>query len=229
MLDMDIINAAMVRQRSDQDAASAAAANAAIAKKTELNQEDFLTLMITQLKNQDPMKPLDPSQYVGQLAQFSQVSGLADMNKQIDRAERFAARQPGAGRRQPHRPYRHRAGRRDLSTGGRGRRVARPAGPHRRARGRFVGAARDQGFQWRAGEDRRRWTPARVPRHSPGTAPPTPAPRRLPAPTRSKPSPRWATKTSRSRPAWPRAYPAWRSIPGTVDSCCPPTRSVTSP
>jgi flagellar basal-body rod modification protein FlgD len=83
MLDMDIINAAMVRQRSDQDAASAAAANAAIARKTELNQEDFLTLMITQLKNQDPMKPLDPSQYVGQLAQFSQVSGLSDMNKQL--------------------------------------------------------------------------------------------------------------------------------------------------
>jgi flagellar basal-body rod modification protein FlgD len=83
MLDMDIVNAAMVRQRSETDAAAARTANAANAKKTELNQEDFLTLMITQLKNQDPMKPLDPSQYVGQLAQFSQVSGLADMNKQI--------------------------------------------------------------------------------------------------------------------------------------------------
>ena len=83
MLDMDIINAAMVRQRSDSDAVAAQAANAAIAKKSELNQEDFLTLMITQLKNQDPFKPMDPAQYVGQLAQFSQVSGLADMNKQI--------------------------------------------------------------------------------------------------------------------------------------------------
>ena len=83
MFDMDIINAAMVRQRSGQDAASAAAANAANAKKTELNQEDFLTLMITQLKNQDPFKPLEPAQYVGQLAQFSQVSGLSDMNKSI--------------------------------------------------------------------------------------------------------------------------------------------------
>jgi flagellar basal-body rod modification protein FlgD len=83
MLDMDIVNAAMVRQRSEQDAASVQAANAALRKKTELGQEDFLTLMITQLKNQDPMKPLDPSQYVGQLAQFSQVSGLAEMNKQI--------------------------------------------------------------------------------------------------------------------------------------------------
>ena len=82
-LDMDIVNAALVRQRSEQDAVSAQAANAALRKKTELGQEDFMTLMITQLKNQDPMKPLDPSQYVGQLAQFSQVSGLSEMNKQI--------------------------------------------------------------------------------------------------------------------------------------------------
>ena len=84
MLDMDLINAAMVRQNSDPDALAARrAANQAVAKKSELNQEDFLTLMITQLKNQDPFKPMDPAQYVGQLAQFSSVSGLSDMNKQI--------------------------------------------------------------------------------------------------------------------------------------------------
>ncbi len=83
MLDMDIINAAMVRQRSPEEAAAAATAKAANAKKAELNQEDFLTLMITQLKNQDPFKPMDPAQYVGQLAQFSSVSGLADINKNI--------------------------------------------------------------------------------------------------------------------------------------------------
>ena len=83
MLDMDIINAAMVRQRSPEEAAAAATAKAASAKKAELNQEDFLTLMITQLKNQDPFKPMDPAQYVGQLAQFSSVSGLTDINKNI--------------------------------------------------------------------------------------------------------------------------------------------------
>jgi flagellar basal-body rod modification protein FlgD len=84
MLDMDIINAAMQRHNTDPEVAAARrAANAENAKKTELNQEDFLTLMITQLKHQDPFKPLDPSQYVGQLAQFSSVSGLADMNKQL--------------------------------------------------------------------------------------------------------------------------------------------------
>ena len=73
-----------MRQNTDPQAAAAArAANDANAKKTELDQDDFLTLMITQLKNQDPFKPLDPAQYVGQLAQFSSVSGIADMNKNI--------------------------------------------------------------------------------------------------------------------------------------------------
>jgi flagellar basal-body rod modification protein FlgD len=84
MLDMDTINAAMVRQRSPEEVAAAALAKEANAKKTELNQEDFLTLMITQLKNQDPFKPMDPAQYVGQLAQFSSVSGLAEINKNIN-------------------------------------------------------------------------------------------------------------------------------------------------
>jgi flagellar basal-body rod modification protein FlgD len=83
MLDMDIINAAMVRDNSGPEAAARRAANAENAKKTELNQEDFLTLMLTQLKHQDPFKPMDPSQQVGQLAQFSSVSGLAEVNKNI--------------------------------------------------------------------------------------------------------------------------------------------------
>jgi flagellar basal-body rod modification protein FlgD len=84
MLDMDIINAAMRNQNQTSEVASQRrAANEANAKRTELNQEDFLTLMLTQLKHQDPFKPMDPAQQVGQLAQFSSVSGLAEMNKQI--------------------------------------------------------------------------------------------------------------------------------------------------
>src|SRR5512134_2899189 len=82
-IDMDLVNPAMVRQRSPEAMVRAQAANAANAKKTELDQEDFLKLMITQLKNQDPMKPLDPSQYVGQLAQFSSVAGLKEVNTAI--------------------------------------------------------------------------------------------------------------------------------------------------
>lgn len=84
MLDMDVINAALVRSRTDPEAAAEGrAANAATARKTELGQEDFLALMVAQLKNQDPFKPMDPSQYVGQLAQFSSVSGISAMSNQI--------------------------------------------------------------------------------------------------------------------------------------------------
>jgi flagellar basal-body rod modification protein FlgD len=82
-IDMDILNAAMVRQRSPEDLANVRAANAVNKEKTELGQDDFLQLMIAQLRNQDPMKPLDPSQYVGQLAQFSSVAGLKEMNASI--------------------------------------------------------------------------------------------------------------------------------------------------
>jgi flagellar basal-body rod modification protein FlgD len=39
--------------------------------------------MIAQLKNQDPTKPADPTEFLGQLAQFSTVSGIQDMRDSI--------------------------------------------------------------------------------------------------------------------------------------------------
>ncbi len=46
-----------------------------------LGQQDFLNLMMAQLKNQDPTKPMDSSAFLGQLAQFSAVSGISDLQK----------------------------------------------------------------------------------------------------------------------------------------------------
>ena len=56
------------------------AAPAAKRHKTTLDQTDFLALMTAQLKNQDPTKPVDNSEYVAQMAQFSTVSGLQQSN-----------------------------------------------------------------------------------------------------------------------------------------------------
>ena len=48
--------------------------------KQNLGQADFLKLMTTQLQSQDPFKPMDSSQFLGQIAQFSTVSGIESLN-----------------------------------------------------------------------------------------------------------------------------------------------------
>lgn len=48
-------------------------------KKEELGQDDFLSLMTAQLQNQDPMKPMDNGDFLGQIAQFSQVRGIQNL------------------------------------------------------------------------------------------------------------------------------------------------------
>ncbi|WP_282276859.1 flagellar hook capping FlgD N-terminal domain-containing protein [Stenotrophomonas sp. PS02297] len=52
-------------------------------KKDALDQADFLRLMTTQLQHQDPLKPMDNSQMVAQMAQLSTVQGLSDLNKTV--------------------------------------------------------------------------------------------------------------------------------------------------
>ena len=41
---------------------------------------DFITLMVAQVQNQDPLEPTDPSQFVTQLAQISQVQGTEKLS-----------------------------------------------------------------------------------------------------------------------------------------------------
>lgn len=56
-----------------------------------LGQEDFLTLLVTQLKNQDPLNPLDNEAFVAQLAQFSTVSGITEVGSTLGRLETLAS------------------------------------------------------------------------------------------------------------------------------------------
>ena len=50
-------------------------------QRDELGQEDFLTLMITQFRNQDPFEPMDNGDFLGQLAQFGTVNGIEQLNR----------------------------------------------------------------------------------------------------------------------------------------------------
>ncbi len=63
--------------------ASQTVANSAVKARDRLDQKSFLQLMIAQFRNQDPTKPQDPAQFLGQLAQFSTVSGIQEMQSSI--------------------------------------------------------------------------------------------------------------------------------------------------
>lgn len=49
--------------------------------KQELGQEEFLKLMTAQLTHQDPNKPMENGDFLGQMAQFSTVTGIDELNK----------------------------------------------------------------------------------------------------------------------------------------------------
>jgi flagellar basal-body rod modification protein FlgD len=53
-------------------------------REGDLGQEDFLHLMLTQLKNQDPFKPMESGEFLGQIAQFGTVQGLAGLQTSFD-------------------------------------------------------------------------------------------------------------------------------------------------
>lgn len=50
------------------------------APRDQLGQQDFLTLMISQFRNQDPFEPMDNGEFLGQLAQFGTVNGIEQLN-----------------------------------------------------------------------------------------------------------------------------------------------------
>ncbi|KAF1685580.1 flagellar basal body rod modification protein [Pseudoxanthomonas broegbernensis] len=52
-------------------------------KNDALGQADFLRLMTEQLQHQDPLKPMENSAFLGQLAQFSTVQGIQELNTQV--------------------------------------------------------------------------------------------------------------------------------------------------
>jgi flagellar basal-body rod modification protein FlgD len=54
------------------------------ASKNMLDYNTFLQLLIAEMKNQDPTKPMDSAQYIGQLASFSNVEQAVKTNAKLD-------------------------------------------------------------------------------------------------------------------------------------------------
>jgi flagellar basal-body rod modification protein FlgD len=67
----------------DTQAASTSAAVASGERNDVIGQQEFLSLLVAQLQNQDPLSPLDSADFSAQLAQFSSLEQLMQINERL--------------------------------------------------------------------------------------------------------------------------------------------------
>jgi flagellar basal-body rod modification protein FlgD len=76
-------------QATPKDATTSTSATAtsnsstATSASSDITANDFLTLLVSELKNQDPTQPTDPNQYITQLAQVNSLQQLISINQGI--------------------------------------------------------------------------------------------------------------------------------------------------
>ena len=69
---------------SGVNSASGNAASARPASSASVDYDTFLKLLVTQMRNQDPTKPMESTEYVAQLATFSNVEQAIQTNEKLD-------------------------------------------------------------------------------------------------------------------------------------------------
>lgn len=74
----------VVNRTSASAGSSGSSSTTTNTQKAEDPQDRFLKLLVTQMKNQDPLNPLDNAQVTSQIAQISTVSGIDKLNASIN-------------------------------------------------------------------------------------------------------------------------------------------------
>ena len=89
---------AYAAQTAAAAAATSTSSSASGIAAPQLSESDFLSLLVAQMQDQDPTQPTDPTQFVSQLANFTEVSGMDSMqNSMSNLASSMLASQVASG------------------------------------------------------------------------------------------------------------------------------------
>jgi len=74
----------MTQVQSTTSATGAAQTTTPASPGANLDKNDFLKLLVTQLQNQDPLNPMDDKDFMGQMAQFSSLEQMTNVASSLD-------------------------------------------------------------------------------------------------------------------------------------------------
>jgi len=77
-------------QKTIQQIIDASSKSTSDRKTGELGKDDFLNLLVTQLRYQDPLNPVDDKEFIGQMAQFSSLEQMQNMNTSLSQSRAFS-------------------------------------------------------------------------------------------------------------------------------------------
>jgi len=76
--------ASTVSALTSSSSSSASSSTATASASADADQQVFLQLLVSQLQNQDPMNPTDSTQFVTELAQFSELDQVIGIRSDIE-------------------------------------------------------------------------------------------------------------------------------------------------
>jgi flagellar basal-body rod modification protein FlgD len=74
---------AVLAPKDTSGSGSASSSSSAASNSADITSNDFLTLLVSELQNQDPTQPTDPNEYITQLAQVNSLEQLVSINQGI--------------------------------------------------------------------------------------------------------------------------------------------------